>query len=198
MSKSIAVALLLVTGLLLGVAAALIAPKPEAKQTIEWLDNPRSLADFSLVSETGDFGSQSLLGHWTILLFGFLHCPDICPTSLSELATVASRLAEIPIDEEVGYVFVSVDPGRDTPNQIGHYVRSFSPSIKGVTGTDEQLQILASNLGIQFKVSTDADNYSVSHSITYSIIDPNGNLRARFRPGVSVAELVENLVPHLL
>lgn len=197
MNKSLLVSVFLAAGLISGAAAALIAGPPETKQPIEWLENPRNLPGFSLEKEAGGFNNQSLKGYWTIVMFGFLNCPDICPTSLAQLATLADHLAELTTDNEVNYVFVSVDPNRDTPTQISQYVTNFNSSIQGVTGTEEQLEQFASALGIQFKVSADTDNYRVSHSITYSMIDREGVFRGRFRPGFDVTGWVESFKPYL-
>jgi protein SCO1/2 len=191
-NRSAVVVLFLSLGVTLGITLAFVTPEPDAQQTIEWLDSPRSLAGFSLETEAGEFDNQSLMGHWTIVLFGFLHCPDICPTSLSQLAKLVGSLAEKPIDKEMAYVFVSVDPGRDSVTEIGQYVRHFDSSIRGVTGREEQLTKFAGGLGIQFKVSADNDDYTVAHSITFSIIDPEGVFRGRFRSGFDVPNLVRN------
>lgn len=197
MNKSVAVILLLSLGVGLGLALALVAPEPSEPQTVEWLDNPRSLGKFSLESSEGVFDNHSLVGHWTIVLFGFLHCPDICPTSLSQLSALADGLVAEPIGQEVKFVFVSVDPGRDSVAAVSQYVQHFDPSIRGVTGEEVQLTQFAGDLGIQFKVSSASDDYTVAHSITFSIIDPQGVFRGRFRPGHDVPSLVRSLTPSL-
>lgn len=185
-------------GVMLGVVIAINAPEPDVQQTIEWLDNPRSLENFSLEDDAVRFDNQSLKGQWTIVSFGFLNCPDICPTSLSQLAKLADRLAQKPMSEELAYVFVSVDPGRDSVTEIAQYVRHFDSSFRGVTGREEQLAALASNLGIQFKVTQNNNDYTVGHSITYSIIDPEGVFRGRFRPGFDLPDLVRGLTSKLV
>jgi len=193
MNRALIVCLLLSLGGALGLTLAFIKYKPHEQQTIEWLDNPRSLMDFSLESETGGFNKQSLMGHWTIVLFGFLHCPDICPTSLSQLAAIADSLAEKSIDQKVAFVFVSVDPRRDRIVEVSQYARYFSSSIRGVTGTEKQLAQFANRLGIQFKVSSVNEDYQVAHSTTFSIIGPDGVFRGRFNPEFDVSNLVRNL-----
>lgn len=197
MPKSAAVLSLVILGVALGLVMAAIAPEPGAAQAIEWLENPRSVVGFNLETEAGEFDNRSLAGRWTIVLFGFLHCPDVCPTSLSQLVTLADSLAGADIDEDVAFVFVSVDPGRDSVADIGRYVRHFDPSILGVTGKQNQLASFASSLGIQFRVSADADEYTVAHSVSYSVIDPDGFLRGRFQPGFDVTTLVRQFTAHL-
>lgn len=168
-------------------------PKPKQPPAIEWLDNPRAIEPFSLQSESGEFTNQSLKGQWTFVLFGFLHCPDICPTSMAQLSTLTS----MPI-ENTQFVFVSVDPERDSLGQIGEYTRHFDESIMGVTGEHTQLTQFANDLGIQYKVTNDPDDYTVAHSLTYSIIGPEGNLQGRFRPGFDSNVVVQEFTAFAL
>ena len=181
-------------GVALGLMIRLIIPVPDTQQTIEWMDNPRSLEAFSLETEVGNFNNQSLSGRWTLVVFGFLHCPDICPSSLLELASLADGLAEKGLNQQVSFVFVSVDPMRDSVAEIAQYVQHFHPSILGATGDEEQLIRLAGNLGIRFEVSPDDKNYTVAHSVTFSIIGPGGGFYGRFRPGFDVPNLVRSFM----
>ncbi len=98
-TKPFIVLLFLGLGIGLGLSTAFLAPEPDADQTIEWLDNPRYLSPFTLESEAGQFDNQSLMGQWTIVIFGFLNCPDFCPTSLSQLASIADGLVEKSVDQ---------------------------------------------------------------------------------------------------
>lgn len=193
MRKSIVFASLLGCGVILGLTLALTAPEPDERQSIEWLENPRSLPTFSLHLAGQDFDNAALSGRWTIVSFGFLQCADICPTNLSQLAALEDGLKKQSIDHKVDFVFVSVDPRRDSVAAVGEYARYFSPSFQGVTGTDAQLLRFSDALGIQYNVSVDRDNYSVAHSTTFSVIDADGLLRGRFRPGFDVTDAVKNL-----
>jgi protein SCO1/2 len=196
-NRPVVVVLLLSLGATLGITLAFISPEPDERQTIEWLETPRSVGSFSLETEPGEFDNQSLVGHWTIVLFGFLHCPDVCPTSLSQLATLARSLDGKSLGQDVVFVFVSVDPGRDSVAEVSQYARYFDSSIRGVTGSAEQLAQFAGDLGIQFEVSADNHDYTVAHSITFSIIDPEGVFRGRFRPGFDASDLVRSLTSKL-
>lgn len=191
------VGLFLSIGVVLGVGLAVGAPQPAGLQRIEWLENPRGLRDFSLATGSGQLDNQALRGRWSIVLFGFLNCPDVCPTSLAQLATLADRLAQ-PVGDQARYLFVSVDPRRDSPQQVAEYVAHFHPSIAGVTGTDQQLTRFATDLGVRFKVTADPNDYRVAHSITYSIIDPRGVFRGRFRPGFDPTTLAGQLADRLV
>ena len=183
----------LILGTMIGTGIASFAPKPKEHNAIEWLDGPRVVRNFDFVSDTGDFTRQSLMGRWTIVALGFVHCPEICPINLSELAKLASHLSAQVIDPPVSFVFVSVDPGRDSPIRIGQYARSFHSSILGVTGTAAQLNQFADDLGLRFARSSGFDDDSASHSVTFSIIGPDGTLRGRFDPGFLVSNLIEEL-----
>jgi protein SCO1/2 len=194
--------LLLSLGTAMGVLLSIVAinqlqHKTIEQQPIEWLATPRNLVSFSLESETGELNNQSLIGRWTIVSFGFLQCSDVCPTSLMQLSTLADNLAEESIKDDVAFIFVSVDPKRDSVVEISQFVRHFSPSFLGVTGSEEQLTKFAGSLAVQFKVIPDKDNYTVAHSTTFSIIDPEGNFRGRFRPGFNASSLAKNFITKL-
>ncbi|WP_051288094.1 SCO family protein [Photobacterium halotolerans] len=179
------------------VALELNAQQPKTQQAIEWLDNPRSLASFSLESAAGEFTNQSLMGHWTIVLFGFLHCPDICPTSLAQLSRLSAALTENSGKHDVTFVFVSVDPGRDSVAELSQYLQYFDTSILGVTGNEVQLTRFANSLGVRFEVSANKEDYSVAHSIKFSIIDPAGLFRGRFSPEFDTSGLARDLIANL-
>jgi protein SCO1 len=184
---------LLGVGVALGALSALLVPRPAMPQTIEWLSAARSLATFKLESDQGVFTHQSLKGRWTIVLFGFLHCPDICPTGLAQMVTLATRLAKRAEGADIAFVFVSVDPGRDSVAEVGQFARHFDASFRGVTGSEEQLARLAKSLGIQFAVSPAQNRYTVTHSLAFSIVDPRGNFIGRFRPGFDTDQLTREL-----
>ncbi len=174
MNKAYVFTGLLSLGVCLGLVLTSLAPEPARTHTIEWLDNPRELPPFQLESAEGEFTNRSLEGRWTILSFGFINCPDVCPTSLSELSALAN-LTDV--------IFVSVDPKRDSVDELDRYVRNFDTTYQGVTGTEQELRRLADALGIQFKVTGEDEDSAVAHSVTFSIVDPEGLFRGRFRPG---------------
>lgn len=181
----------------MGTVLVFLAPDPKEQQMIEWLETPRSLVNFSLESEKGKFNNQSLIGHWTIVLFGFLQCPDICPTSLIQLSTLADNMANKSVKNDLTFVFVSVDPGRDSAVEVSQFARYFNSSFLGVTGSEEQLAQFARSLGIRFNVTPDEDNYTVAHSIAFSIIGPEGDFWGRFSPGFNAPSLARVFISKL-
>lgn len=138
------------------------------------------LPQFELMDHNNQlFNNQQLMGKWSIVFFGYTFCPDVCPTTLAALAQVANSL-EPEILNQVQFIFISVDPQRDTLERLAQYVPFYHADFIGVTGTDEQLQKFSMSLGaVYIKVPTD-DSYAVSHSSTLFIIDPMGRRHGIF------------------
>jgi protein SCO1/2 len=157
------------------------------------LGTPRPVGAFALLDQDGQpFTRDRLAGHWTLLFAGFTHCPDVCPTTLGVMKAVEQKL---PAAEPVQMVFVSVDPERDTPEQLKRYVRYFSPALIGATGPDDQLQALCSSLGLAYmKVpGVSASDYTMDHSAALVLIDPQARVTAYFQPPHRADALVADL-----
>jgi len=107
--------------------------------------DPKPLAAFAFTDhENREFDLSRLNGKWSFLFFGYTHCPDICPTTLATLARVRENIAKGAAGaRDVQFVFISVDPNRDTAGKLGQYVTYFDASFLGVTGNDAQLGNLA-------------------------------------------------------
>ena len=136
----------------------------------------RPLAAFTLVDDAKNiFDLKSLEGKWSFLFFGFMYCPDICPTTLYDLAqTRRDILAHGIPEEDLQFVFISVDPTRDKAEKIYPYVKYFDPSFLGTTGSIAQLTNITRQLGAPFRAGPEtAENvYEVSHSSAIYLIDP--------------------------
>lgn len=148
------------------------------------LEPPRPLPAFSLVDhEQRAFDEGRLKDRWTFLFFGFTNCPDVCPTTLRMLASVEKSLADLPEGQRPHVVLVSVDPKRDTPEQLKTYVKYFNPSFVGVTGDEAALDAFTRKLGVPVAITSTGDGgYTVDHSAAIFLIDPHGELRALFSP----------------
>ena len=150
------------------------------------LPEPRVIADFALVDDEGaPFSLGNLRGHWSLMFFGYTHCPDVCPSTLYDLKLVHERLEQLTGDDAPGHqvLFVSVDPERDTPEQLGQYVNYFHPDFIGVTGPQEQLAPLTMQLGIAYRIEdheADSSQYNVDHSVSVLLMDPQGRLHGVF------------------
>jgi protein SCO1/2 len=149
-----------------------------AKATL--LEPARPLPPMSFIDQQGQpFGAERLRGRWSILFFGFTHCPDVCPTTLALLAQLETQLADLPTEQRPQIVLMSVDPQRDTPDRLAKYVNSFSPTFTGVTGSQQAMHEFALKLGVPVAITQlPGGGYTVDHSAAIFIIDPQGALRA--------------------
>jgi protein SCO1/2 len=181
------VAAIVLAGVMAGIAASQYFlrtdPAPPALERATLFAATRTLPKFALIDHAGrPFGPERLRGQWTFLLFGFVNCPDVCPTTLATLAAAQRSLADLPGDLRPAVALVSVDPGRDTPDVLARYVTHFDPSFIGVTGTRESIDTLAGGLGVAVMiVPADADGvYSVDHSAAIFLVNPGGRVAALF------------------
>ncbi|MBT3046598.1 MAG: SCO family protein [Candidatus Thiodiazotropha sp.] len=146
----------------------------------------RPLKPFSLTTHKGaDFDNQSLLGQWTFISFGYTHCPDICPTTMSMFAEMHNEIQLQEPVEPYQVAFVSVDPERDSPQRLAEYVSYFDPSFLGITGPEEALQALTKPLGVlhrRVETEDSAMGYVMDHSASIFLLDPKGRFHAYFSP----------------
>jgi protein SCO1/2 len=147
------------------------------------LAEPRALPPVALIDEHGRaFRPADFAGRWSFLYFGYTYCPDVCPLTLVELATLKKSLAEQLPDTPTDYYLVSVDPRRDTPERLREYVTYFDASFHGLTGSIDDLKSLTEQTGSVFFVpdGQSEDAYLVSHSSNIALVDPEGRLAAVF------------------
>lgn len=177
---AVAAALSLLGGYYLGNMAS--GKKPEL-QAATVIPEPREIADFSLVDSNNEvFNLDSLKGKWSLIFFGYTHCPDICPTALSSMVNVYKSLDD-DTRGKLQIVFVSVDPKRDTPEHLKKYVEFFHPDFLAATGEDLELKQLTKQLALQYKIHTpdEKGDYLVDHSAWLIIVNPD----ARFHGVIS-------------
>ncbi|MCR8921467.1 SCO family protein [Dasania sp. GY-MA-18] len=179
---TLVLSLLLAFGLLLKPSAA-----PELQSAV-YLPQPKKLANFNLVDEQGAaFTPAQLKGGWLMLSVGYTYCPDICPTTLASLVKFEQQLAQDSEPEELNFAFYTLDPQRDTPQQLQQYLAYFPLAIKGLAPRpDEAAQAFEQSLGIAKEIKSQAvanpKAYSVSHSVYMYLINPQGRLQAIFKP----------------
>jgi protein SCO1 len=159
------------------------------------INDTQPLPVFALHRSGGALTDADLLGHWTLLDFGYTFCPDICPTTLATLKDIETRLATAGIAAPQ-VVFVSVDPARDTPKRLADFVHFFDPGFIGATGSDAELAALAKHLGVQYQRhdETDKQHYTVDHGAVVYLIDPQGRLKATFSWPHDPAAIVRDYV----
>ncbi len=140
---------------------------------------------------------DELKGRWSLLFFGYTFCPDICPTTLAQMREVKGLLPA-EARERLRVVLVSVDPNRDTPQQLKQYLGYFDPSFIGLTGDVQSIQTLANGVSIPFiPADTSKPGYTVDHSGNLVIIGPDGRQRGFIRAPLNSQKLAAQL-PALL
>lgn len=155
------------------------------------LPEPRALPEFSFTDQVGRrFGPESFRGQWSLVFTGFTHCPDVCPTTLALMSELRRRVSR----EDVRFVFVSVDPERDTPEVIARYVAHFDPALVGATGPRPEMERFTAGLGLaQVRNPGVGDEYTVDHSTAFVLVNPDGKLAGYFQAPHSADALVADL-----
>ena len=147
---------------------------------------PKPLTAFALTDHQNRvFDLSRLKGKWSFLFFGYTHCPDVCPATLAVLARARDTIAKSAVGaEDVQFVFISVDPNRDTAGKLKQYVDYFDTAFLGVTGNDAQIGNLARQLGAAYQVAftPGMENYPVYHTTTVFLVDPQARYHAMFTP----------------
>lgn len=152
-------------------------------------EQPRLIEEFELVDHRGDaFTLEDLQGQWTIAFFGFAQCPDICPTTLAVLGRVMNAL-DSSVRARTQVILVSLDPARDTPEQLAQYVPHFHPEFVGVTGDFLEIMGLTRNVGVAFSKVKQGDDYTVDHTGNLVLINPNGHYHGFYKPPFELARL---------
>ena len=178
--------------LLIGIAAAiviLVAKDDDSPVTLQsssdyrtaMFDEPFPLEDFALPSTTGQaFTLSAQKGKVTLIYFGYLTCPDFCPTTMAELQRVVRDLGDG--SEQVTVAMVTVDPERDSIDKLQIYLQAFDDRFIGVRGDDEALQPVLTEFGVQ-AIKREVDSalgYLIDHTASIYMIDPEGRLVGRF------------------
>ena len=175
-------------------------PMPQM-QLVKLLPQPRALPPVALKTASGSaITPAALKGRWTLMFLGYTHCPDICPTTLAELAQAEKRWQSLPEHVRPQVVFVSVDPERDTPTRIGEYAHAFHPDTLAATADVPALEKFATSLGFVFMKAPGANfehnpqDYSVDHSAHIAVLDPQGRLAGLIRPPLQPQAIAADLI----
>lgn len=172
--SKIRLALWIVVGLALAGFAFLSLRTGPVDEQGEVLDLRSSIGGpFTLVDADGDaFSSQQLAGRPHVVFFGFTHCPDICPNTLALLSNYRKELGEDAFD----IIFITVDPARDGPAEVGQYADLFDTPVIGLTGSQAQIEKVKDQFGvISEEVPDEFGGYTVNHTATVFLMDRNGN-----------------------
>lgn len=145
--------------------------------------NPKQIHDFKTLDQTGTkFGLDQLTGKWSFIFFGYTHCPDVCPITLSVMSDVYKKLKTQHNDIQV--IFVSVDPDRDTTEKLAQYVAYFNDDFIGLGGDKKKIESLTKQIGIAYYINNEKqnENYLVDHTASIFLIDPKARLIAKLSP----------------
>lgn len=195
-ARTITAALLLGAAIAAGVALSLRdAGESVAPLAATILPAGNELPEFALLDQDGSPVDRTVFeGQWDLVFFGFTHCPDICPATMTVLGQAKRALEAQDRDPLPRVVLVSVDPERDTPEAMARYIGYFGDGNLGLTGELDEIRKLTGALGIFFqKAGPDDGNYGVDHSTVVLVIDPRGRLKALFSAPQRVDDLVHDL-----
>ncbi len=175
-------------------------PRWPETQSVTLYPQARALPAFSLRQSDGtQLASGELKGHWTLVFLGFTFCPDVCPTTLAELAQAQNRWQSMPETLRPRVLFVSVDPERDTPTRIGEYAHAFHADTLAATADVPALEHFTKSLGFVFmKVPGDnfaknPQDYTMDHSSGIAVLDPQGRVAGLLRPPFEPKAIAEDL-----
>ncbi|WP_084303864.1 SCO family protein [Phytopseudomonas flavescens] len=161
---------------------------------IVMLPQQRQVPALDFVDQDGQiFSTGQLKGQWSLLFFGYTFCPDICPATLAQLRQLRTQIPQEAWDA-LRIVLVSVDPNRDTPEQLNKYLGYFDAGFMGLTGEPETIQKLANAVSIPYiPADTSKENYTVDHSGNLAVIGPDGTQRGFIRAPINIDKLAAQL-----
>lgn len=200
MRPSVRLAAVMVLGLLIGAVAAIVAV-PGLREKLDKVAGPvvsgkaQVGGPFSLLDTTGKrVTDKDFRGRFMLVYFGFTYCPDVCPTGLQVISAVLDQLGGKA--DRIAPIFISLDPERDTPQQMAEYVKSFGPRIIGLTGTPEEVAEVARAYRVYFKKVKDEKStagYSVDHTSIMYVMDTKGEFVTHFTHATAVDAILARL-----
>jgi protein SCO1 len=154
---------------------------------------------FTLVDGDGHtVTDRDFRGHYLLVYFGYTFCPDVCPTTLNDVAAAFDKLG--PKAKDVQALFITVDPARDTPKVVKDYAAAFSPHIEGLTGTPAQIAAMAQEYRVYYapqKAAGAGDSYTVDHSSILYLMGPDGSFIAPIRTDETGEAMAADIAKHL-
>lgn len=174
-------------GLGLALSVAVFKPVLPAKPlpalaAAKVIDSPRALPPFQLQSASGPVTAEQLKGHWTVVFVGFTHCPDVCPTTLTDMARAQALWDSAGMPNKPRLLFVSIDPERDTPAIIAEYAAFFHKDTLTATAAEPQLAEFTRALGLVYMKVPQGETYTMDHSATLVLLNPKAEFAGIIRP----------------
>lgn len=174
------------------------APALPASKAVTVFATPREVPAFSLQQAGGQaLTMDALKGHWTIVFLGFTHCPDVCPTTLAQLAIAQRQWGELPENKRPRVLFVSADPERDSPDLLAQYAHSFHPDTLAATAPLPELERFTRSLSLVFMKAPSengaADDYSIDHSAAMVLLNPQVQMAGVVQPPFDIQGIAADL-----
>jgi len=147
---------------------------------------------FTLVDDNGrQVTDQTFRGKWLMVFFGYTHCPDVCPTTLSDIAQALDQLG--PLSSQIQPLFVTVDPERDDPATMRDYTQAFGTRILGLTGSPAQIAAIAKAYHVYYAKHPEGTGYSMDHSAIVYVMRPDGTPAGFLTPDIGAAAIADKL-----
>lgn len=185
--------LAILAGVLLVVAGTRIFAQPYTFRG-SLIDPPLPAVDFVLSDQDGQpFRLSDLRGKVVVMAFGYTACPDVCPATLSDFKRIRALLGDRA--DQVQFVFVTVDPERDTPDRLRGYMAAFDPAFKGLSGDLAALEHVWQSYGVYHKKQFvgSASGYLVDHTSRIYVVDAQSQLRLTFPFGTGTESMVQDI-----
>ena len=161
-------------------------------------NTPKKISDIlkniNLIDHNGiEFNKASLNEKPSLLFFGFTHCPEICPTTLSQLSEITENLQN-PIDL-TNIVFITLDPKRDTQDHLKEYIQYFNKNVIAITGQINEIKKLADNWNVFFEtIGSSKENYNINHTATVFMLDRTGVFRGTIAWGENEESVIKKII----
>ena len=196
--SSIVIVAVIALGIGFGLSWYTHSQKPIELESGLWFgEQARALPEFELVDHRQKpLTRADLNGHWSLMFFGYTHCPDICPIGLQTMADAFKAIEDTDVSRHLQIYFVSVDPERDRPEVLAEYVSYFDPGFIGATAPLERLTPLTRSLGIAHALrnkTENSDHYDVDHSSAFVLIDPQAQYAGLFSAPQNATALARDL-----
>lgn len=173
------------------------SPETPAYKALKVYPQPKKLENISLVDKNGQALTETnLQGHWTLVFFGYTHCPDVCPTTLADMQALDKTIRQQGATPPQ-VLFVSVDPERDQPEQMKPWIEFFNPEFQAATGKPDAIENLARQVGAAYFIGdheSGDSNYTVDHTAAIFLLDPQGQLYGLFTSPHKLPDMASDLI----
>jgi len=156
------------------------------------IDPPVAAADFALTDQNGQpFRLSDQKGKVALIFFGYTNCADVCPTTLTQFKKIRAQLGQGA--DRVEFVFITVDPQRDTPDRLRDYLAGFDPTFTGLTGSLPDLEAAYHQYGVYQAIPAPEPDYTVDHTTRIYAIDRRGNLRLTYTIDTAAEDMAQDV-----